>query len=409
MTQIAALAAHPRNYNRHSAGQVADLARSLTRFGQRKPVVTWRGVILAGHGLVEAARSLGWTEIWTAEAPEEWTEAEALAFVAADNELARAADPDLDALTALVAEVGDVDAELARLAAGGEEALKRLLASIQQPAGDDPGAQVDKAEELRVKWQTATAQLWQLGEHRLICGDCTDPATVKRVMDIQPGIMVTDPPYGVNYNPQWRSDAANAGHLSYAASRVGKVANDDRADWRDAWALFPGDVVYSWHPAGAPSLVHAQALQESGFVLRMQIIWAKSNFPIGRGDYHVRHEPCWYAVRDGKPARRTKDRTQTTLWEINLDKNVDGGHSTQKPLECMERPIRNHEFDVVYDPFCGSGTTIIACERLGRRCRAVEIEPGYVAVALERWATMTGQTPVLVDVMTGSNEPDKVS
>ena len=129
----------------------------------------------------------------------------------------------------------------------------------------------------------------------------------------------------------------------------------------------------------------------------MQIIWAKSNFPIGRGDYHVRHEPCWYAVRDGKPARRTKDRTQTTLWEINLDKNVDGGHSTQKPLECMERPIRNHEFDVVYDPFCGSGTTIIACERLGRRCRAVEIEPGYVAVALERWATMTGQTPVLVE------------
>lgn len=290
-----------------------------------------------------------------------------------------------------------IDEELLKDWNAGATALREMLAAETAATGEDPGPQVDKASELQAKWQVESGQLWALGEHRLICGDCTDPATVKRVMDIQPGIMVTDPPYGVNYNPQWRSDAANAGHLSYAAIRVGKVANDDRADWRDAWALFPGDVIYSWHPPGATSLVHAQALQDSGFVLRMQIIWAKSNFQIGRGDYHVRHEPCWYAVRDGKPARRTKDRTQTTLWEINLDKNVDGGHSTQKPLECMERPIRNHEFDVVYDPFLGSGTTLIACERLGRRCRACEIEPSYVGVALERWATMTGQTPVLLD------------
>lgn len=263
-----------------------------------------------------------------------------------------------------------------------------------EPA-DDPGAQIDRAEELREKWGVETGQLWQIGRHRLICGDCTDRAVVERLLDIQPGIMVTDPPYGVNYNPQWRSDAAADGHLAYAASRVGKVTNDDRADWREAWMLFPGDVVYSWHPAGATSLVHAAALQDSGFVLRMQIIWAKSNFPIGRGDYHVRHEPCWYAVRDGKPAQRTDDRTQTTLWQINLDKNVDGGHSTQKPLECMERPIRNHKFDVVYDPFLGSGTTLVACERLGRQGRGVEISPAYCAVALERLAGM-GLEPELL-------------
>jgi len=276
-------------------------------------------------------------------------------------------------------------------------ALRTMLDAEAAPVGDDPGAQVDKAAELREKWGVNPGDLWALGEHRLICGDCTDREVVAKVMDEIPGICVTDPPYGVNYDPQWRSDAADAGHLAYADRRVGKVANDDRADWSAAWALFPGDVIYSWHPAGATSLVHAQALQDSGFVLRMQIIWAKSNFPIGRGDYHVRHEPCWYAVRDGKPAKRTKDRTQTTLWEINLDKNVDGGHSTQKPLECMERPIRNHEFDVVYDPFLGSGTTLIACERLGRRCRACEISPEYVGVALERFYQMTGKTPVLVD------------
>jgi DNA modification methylase len=207
---------------------------------------------------------------------------------------------------------------------------------------------------------------------------------------------VTDPPYGVNYDPQWRSDAAAKGLLAYAASRVGQVANDDRADWRETWALTPSDVVYSWHPAGATSLVHAKALQDSGFTLRMQIIWAKSNFPIGRGDYHVRHEPCWYAVREGKTAKRTDDRTQTTLWEINLDKNVEGGHSTQKPVECMARPIRNHEPCDVYDPFLGSGTTLIACEQLGRRCMAIEIEPKYVQVAIDRWEQFTGKTAVKV-------------
>jgi len=128
----------------------------------------------------------------------------------------------------------------------------------------------------------------------------------------------------------------------------------------------------------------------------MQIIWAKSNFPIGRGDYHVRHEPCWYAVRKGQAAHRTEDRTQTTLWQINLDKNVEGGHSTQKPVECMARAIRNHNFSDVYDPFLGSGTTMVAAEQLGRICYGMEIEPKYVAVALERMAGM-GLEPKLVE------------
>jgi DNA modification methylase len=123
----------------------------------------------------------------------------------------------------------------------------------------------------------------------------------------------------------------------------------------------------------------------------MQIIWAKSNFPIGRGDYHVRHEPCWYAVREGKPARRTDDRTQTTLWSIDLDANVEGGHSTQKPIECMARPIRNHDPGDVYDPFVGSGTTLIAAEQLGRRCFALDISPAYCDVTVERWQQLTGQ------------------
>jgi DNA modification methylase len=197
--------------------------------------------------------------------------------------------------------------------------------------------------------------------------------------------MVTDPPYGVEYDASWRNDAAAAGHLAYAPSRIGQVAHDDRLDWSEAWSLFPGDVVYCWH-AGRHASAVQRSIEDAGFEVRCQVIWAKSNFPISRGHYHWRHEPCWYAVRKGATAHWSGDRTQTTLWDINLDRNVEGGHSTQKPLECMARPIRNHgePDDLVYDPFLGSGTTIIAAHRTGRRCYGLEIEPRYGEVILRR-------------------------
>lgn len=279
----------------------------------------------------------------------------------------------------------------------GATALREMLAAETAPTGEDPGPQPDRAEELREKWQVEPGQVWALGEHRLICGDCTDPETVARVLQGEkPALMVTDPPYGVNYDPNWRNEAAEAGFLSFAPRRTGIVTNDDRIDWSDAYALFPGDVAYTWSPGGDPVILTGVALQKAGFQIRNQIIWVKPHFPISRGHYTYQHEPCWYGVRKGRQAHWIGDKNASTTWKIALDKNVDGGHSTQKPLACMATPIANHEGDV-YDPFLGSGTTLIACERLGRRCRAVEIEPGYVAVCLERWATMTGQTPTLLD------------
>jgi DNA modification methylase len=202
--------------------------------------------------------------------------------------------------------------------------------------------------------------------------------------------MVTDPPYGVEYDPAWRQRAAEQGLLAYATRRVGKVANDDRVDWREAWALFPGNVIYCWHAGRHASSVQA-SIESSGFEIRCQIIWAKPHFPISRGHYHWRHEPCWYAVREGANASWIGGRDQTTLWEVALDRNVEGGHGTQKPLECMARPVRNHEGDV-YDPFLGSGTTLIAAEKLGRICYGMEIESRYCDVVLARWEQFTGQT-----------------
>jgi DNA modification methylase len=134
----------------------------------------------------------------------------------------------------------------------------------------------------------------------------------------------------------------------------------------------------------------------TGLIPRAQIIWAKDRLVLSRGDYHWQHEPCLYAVRDGAAAHRTDDRTQTTLWTIPARDDAGHGHGTQKPVECMRRPIQNHTIPEIYEPFAGSGTTLIAAEQLGRRCLAIEIEPRYVQMAIDRWEAFSGQKAVKV-------------
>lgn len=212
--------------------------------------------------------------------------------------------------------------------------------------------------------------------------------------------MVTDPPYGVNYDTEWRrKDGINK---SWQKCAEGKVENDDRADWSEAYSLFPGHIVYVWHGSLHSSEV-AQNLESCGFKIRSQIIWAKNNLVIGRGDYHWQHEPCWYGVRG--TGNWCGDRKQSTLWKIeNMHRTqgkVDDGktnHSTQKPVECMRRPILNNSSpgQAVYDPFLGSGTTLIAAEETGRICYGMEISPVYVDVIVQRWENFTGKKSELV-------------
>ena len=210
--------------------------------------------------------------------------------------------------------------------------------------------------------------------------------------------MVTDPPYGVEYDATWRG---KAGHATKGKNRVGVVAHDDRADWREAWALFPGNIVYVWH-GGLQSPVVAESLMSVGFSLRSQIIWNKSVMAMGRGDYHWKHEPCWYAVKD--TGCWMGDRKQTTVWDFPSPIHIMSGsketktpHPTQKPIECMRRPIVNNSSpgQAVYDPFLGSGTTIIAAEMEGRHCLGLEIEPGYVDVIVKRWQEFVGKDATL--------------
>jgi DNA modification methylase len=239
--------------------------------------------------------------------------------------------------------------------------------------------------------------LWILGRHRLLCGDSTVATDVERVLGgVEPHLMVTDPPYGVEYDPKWRETSLDTWKKPRS---TGKVQNDSRADWSEAWALFPGHVVYVWH-GGLHSSVVEDSLAKSGFVMRAQIVWAKQHFVISRGDYHWQHEPCWYAVRKNAKGEWSGDRAQTTVWQIKNASAMGGktddtttGHGTQKPVECMKRPIENNSSpgQAVYEPFCGSGKTIIATEITGRACHAIEVAPAYIDVAVKRWQEFTGK------------------
>jgi DNA modification methylase len=243
----------------------------------------------------------------------------------------------------------------------------------------DAEVQIDKAEELNKKWQVKMGDLWQIGEHRLLCGDSTKREDVERVMGGEKAkMMVTDPPYGTEYDPNWREE--------YGLNQVhrGKVLNDDISDWKKAWHLFTGDIAYVWS-SDRFAFETVSSLISEEFEVRNQIIWAKTRIIISRGHYHPQHEVCWYLVRKGKTANWIGSHKESTLWTIEHAKS-ETGHSAEKPLECILKPIRNHEGDV-YDPFLGSGTTMVACQNLNRKCRGIEISPAYCAVILDRMAT----------------------
>ena len=238
--------------------------------------------------------------------------------------------------------------------------------------------------------------LFVLGRHRLLCGDATSAVDVARVLDgALPVLMVADPPYGVSYDPAWR-------HRIDPSQRtaVGRVTNDHRSDWTAAWRLFPGAVAYVWHAALKAAAV-ATDLTSADFQIRSQIVWRKQHFAMSRGSYHWAHEPAWYAVRKGATSHWCGDRTQTTVWDVpNLNPmggartsdNAVTGHSTQKPVGLYDICLRNHttERDALYDPFCGSGTALIAAEKNRRTCFALEIDPRYVQAAIDRWETYSG-------------------
>lgn len=378
------------NWRNHPQSQVEALAGSIEELGFIDPldvreIGEGRYQLWDGHARRDLIHARIGPDTLIPCVVTDLTEEEAKKANLIKDPLAAMAEADAAKLDALLREVQT-----------GSQALASMLTELAeanplQPNLHTPGGGGDEFDATPAEGPTRCqpGDLWLIGGvHRLLIGDSTKAEDVARLMGgATPFLMATDPPCGVEYDAAWRDEAAAAGLISHAARRVAPVANDDRVDWTDAWKLASADVVYCWHADRHASEVQ-RSLEEAGYEIRCQVVWAKQMFAISRGHYHWQHEPCWYAVRKDATARWSGDRSQSTLWTISWDKNVEGGHSTQKPIECMARPIRNHgePGDIIYDPFLGSGTTLIAGHRLGRKVYGCEIEPRYCDVILKRAA-----------------------
>jgi len=374
------------------------MVASIEEYGFKIPILARSGgEVVDGHLRLKAARKCGMTEVPVILC-DEWSEAQVKAFRLMVNRSVSWADWD-EKLVAL--EIGELKALDYDLNLTGFEPVE--IDEFLFRDGDE--GQEDAVPEAPESAVTRLGDLWLCGSatsgknapfepHRVLCGDATSSEAVSKLFStVTPTLLVTDPPYGVEYDPTWR-ERAGLGHQR----QTGTIPNDDRVDWSQAYRLYPGDVAYVWH-AGVHASEVAAGLEAVGMRIRAQIIWAKQHFALGRGDYHWQHEPCWYAVREGKCSNWCGDRSQSTLWQVSNLNPFGGsreepatGHGAQKPVELMRRPILNNtrSGEAVYDPFLGSGTTLIAAQLTDRICYGLEIDPRYVDVIVTRWQNLTG-------------------
>jgi site-specific DNA-methyltransferase (adenine-specific) len=383
--RIADLVSDPNNARKHDDKNLEAIKGSLTQFGQRKPIVVQGNVVIAGNGTLEAARQLGWDEIDIVQVPADWTKDQAKAFALADNRTAELASWDEMVLAAQVIELKEAGIEVADF---GFEAI--------QPELEEP-AEEDELPELPIEPVSKLGNIWQLGNHRVMCGDSTDLSTVEKLMaGDKADLLHTDPPYNVDYDNSTRPNSGKA---------LGKIQNDVmdsnsfylllESAFKIAYTVMKDNSsAYIWH-ADREILNFTQAATASGLKFAQRIIWKKPML-LSRTRYQWAHEPCLFLVK-GSPFF-TPDRTKTTVWDFggyDKSKNV---HPTQKPLFIPTEAISNstQEGNVVLDLFGGSGSTLIACEQTNRLARIMELDPKYCDVIVKRWENLTGQKAELV-------------
>jgi DNA modification methylase len=382
---------YARNSRTHSDGQIDQIAASIREWGWTTPVlVDKEGNIIAGHGRVLAAKKLDIATIPVVIA-DGWSDAKKRAYIIADNKLALNAGWDNELLALEFKELEELGFDLELTGFSLDELADLMEEEIEEGLTDEdsvPGIPDDPI--------TVNGDVWLLGTHRLMCGDSTIIDQVDKLLNgCKPNLMVTDPPYGVNYEAGWRADAK--GRKKTKREETSNLANDDRADWYDAWVLFPGDVAYVWHASAFTDVV-MDSLRRANFDVKQQIIWNKNVHALSRSNYHWKHEPCWYAVRKGGDASWLAGRDQMTVWDVPsvIFEKDKTSHPTQKSVGIYERPILNHtrQGDTLYEPFGGSGTQIIACEKHRRVSFTMELDPKFCDVIVNRWQDFSGKQAI---------------
>ena len=378
---------YARNARTHSAEQVAQVAASIREFGFTNPILVDTGFgVLAGHARLQAARKLNIAEV-PVIVLDHLTETQKRAYILVDNRLALNAGWDDAMLASELAALKEQEFDLDLLGFDDRE-LDRLRAELDAPLEADENA-APEVEEAAV---STLGDLWILGPHRVLCGNALSRTDIDRVLDGQAADMVfTDPPYNVDYAPEDRDGKAR------------RIANDNLGQ---DFGAFLGQVCThlvacsqgAIYIAMSSSELHTlkQAFCDAGGHWSTFLIWAKDRFTLGRSDYQRQYEPILYGWPEGKPHYWAGARNQGDVWNIDRPFANDL-HPTMKPVELVERAIVNssRRGETVLDPFGGSGTTIIACEKTERKGRVIELEPKYVDVIVKRWQTQTGKQAVL--------------
>jgi len=390
----------PANVRVHDARNLDAVRGSLARFGQQKPIVVdARGRIVAGNGTYEAARALGWEEIQVVVTDLEGVDATAYAI--ADNRTSDLSEFDPGALAKLLAELQAEDAlDGVGFDAADIDALLAELEDDVQVDLDDPGPEAPPEHPV-----TRTSDLWILGEHRLLCGDSTSADDMTRLMaGERAALLATDPPYCVNYTGKDRPihDGKPSGKDWSHVYR--EVDIEDLGEFLDGVfkATLPHiaerTAIYVWH-AHVQQPTIAAVFARHGLLLHQVLVWVKPCATFGHSYYRWRHEPCAFGWRQGSKPKHGIGQLDT-VWEVDWEgkqRVVGNEHPCEKPLRLFEIPMEQHtrRGEVCLEPFSGSGTQLIAAERLARRCFAMEISPAFVDVAVRRWERATGKNATL--------------
>jgi len=392
IVDIEKLVPNPRNPNKHGDKQIALLAKIIRNQGWRNPIVISNrsGFIVKGHGRLEAARLLNVSQV-PIDQQDYDSEAAEYADLIADNRIAELAEIDDSAIKGLLEDAMFSDFDMDLTGFDSDELGKIGVGEFVTEGLTDEDEVPDPPE----KAKSRRGQVWALGEHRLMCGDSTSKDDVEKLMGENKADMVfTDPPYGVNYSGRGQNTSNTIENDALSIEDTEKLVFGALSRASDA--CVDGSTCFVWHADSKPHLrpIFEKAFLESGWRLSATIVWVKKQASMGYQDYRAQHEPCLYGWK-GTRKERVSDRTQTTVWESGRDRNYV--HPTQKPTILAETAIRNHKPIIVLDLFLGSGSTLIACEKTGRKCYGMEIDGRYCDVIIKRWEDFTGRKAVLVN------------